>query len=126
MKWHALGLTGKIVIGTAILGAALIAPELALLLQFGGIETAFAYSLLWVAPLLAKTRVVSRQVSSVIAHLSTVAGALWHSLPYRAISRPDVFSAQSLCCLVAWGLTGSVSLALLCYMPGLLVVQNLM
>lgn len=126
MKWQVLSLTQKIMFGAAIILIALIAPEVTLLLQIGGIETTFMFVLLWLTPLLAKVRVILNCAKFWSEHLSTVINALWRSLPYRALSRPEVFGTQSLCCFVAWGLTGSLGWAVLCYVPGLLIIQSLL
>ena len=42
-NWEDLSLFQKLIIGVAIIAVAVIAPEIAMLLQFGGIEVAFAF-----------------------------------------------------------------------------------
>ena len=42
-NWEDLSIIQKLIIGVAIIAVAVIAPEIAMLLQFGGIEVAFAF-----------------------------------------------------------------------------------
>ncbi|MCE9678913.1 hypothetical protein LZP69_06900 [Shewanella sp. AS1] len=51
-NWEDLSLFQKLTIGIAIIAIAVLAPEIAMLLQFGGIEVAFAFLLFTLKPVL--------------------------------------------------------------------------
>ena len=51
-NWEDLSIIQKLIIGVAIIAVAVIAPEIAMLLQFGGIEVAFAFLVFSLKPVL--------------------------------------------------------------------------
>lgn len=120
MKWQALSLIQKIMFGACYYTSGANSTRGYSAASDWSIETAFTFVLLWLTPMLAKVRVILSCAPPWSEHLCTVINALWRGLPCRTLSRPDVFGAQSLCCFVVWGLTGSLGLAVLCYVPGLL------
>ena len=112
-NWEDLSLLQKLGVGLGILAIGILAPEIAMLVQFGGIEVAFAFLLFFFKPALVW-----------LDHYYRIAqGALTLAiitLKHSASARPAVFGCQAVFCVAALMLTGSVVFASGFFMPGLL------
>ena len=112
-NWEDLSLFQKLIIGVVIIAIALLAPEIALLLQFGGIEVAFAFLLFSLKPVL----VLIQNYYSKIENVVSLAIVSWR---YSASARPNVFAIQASFYVVAFAITGSTLFAASFFMPALL------
>ena len=115
-NWEGLTFVQKALVGICIVAVAAFAPEIALLLQFGGIEVAFAFLLVAFQPFsawLQRTYVQLRNIMSIAAI----------SIRQSNSTKPSVFALQaSFCCLaLALALTGSGVFAFSFFMPGMLL-----
>ena len=103
--WNDLSLVQKMGVGVAILLAAVVMPEIAMLIQFGGMEIAFGLILVSLTPAINGLKLQYRKARN----------ALWlaaFSLQQSASAKPPVFAA--LC------FTGSLMFALSFFMPAML------
>ena len=112
-NWEDLSLFQKLIIGVIIIDVAMLAPEIALLLQFGGIEVAFAFLLFSLKPILA----LAQNYYSKIENVVSLAIFSWR---YSASARPSVFALQASFCVVALAISGSTLFAASFFMPALL------
>lgn len=113
-NWEDLTFIQKALIGISILAIAAFAPEIALLLQFGGIEVVFAFLFLAFQPLIAWLRRFHTQIKD-ITNLAII------SLRHSKSARPRVFAVQATFCCLAFALTGSSIFAFSFFMPGMLL-----
>lgn len=113
-NWQDLTFIQKAVIATSIVVIAAFAPEIALLLQFGGIEVAFVFMLVAFQPILARLQCFYVQCKRV---LSIAIIALRHS----DSAKPCVFALQACFCCLALALTGSGMFAFSFFMPSMLL-----
>lgn len=112
-NWEDLSLLQKLIIGIAILVVAVIAPEIAMLLQFGGIEVAFAFILFSLKP-------IFHVIRNCYSKIESVAALVVVSWRHSASARPGVFALQASFCLLALATSGSTLFAISFFMPGLL------
>jgi hypothetical protein len=113
-NWEDLTFVQKALIGICIVAVAAFAPEIALLLQFGGIEVAFAFLLVAFQPFsawLQRTYVQLRNIMSIAAI----------SIRHSNSAKPSVFALQASFCCLALALTGSGVFAFSFFMPGMLL-----
>ena len=112
-NWESLSLIQKVAIGLLITIAAAFAPELMMLVDFGGIELAFSYLLVYFKPLVVwlkhKVKVVSEHIN-----ISKVA------FSNSALFQPKVFTTHAVFCSVAMVLTGSFVLSTAFFLPALM------
>ncbi|MEL7798205.1 hypothetical protein V6D52_08235 [Idiomarina loihiensis] len=92
---------------------ALLAPEFAMLVQFGGIEVAFAFLLLYLKPTLIWLQGKYNKLES---QLFTA----YLSLTQSASTKPSIFITQAAFCCTALALTGSMAFSFSFFMPALL------
>ncbi|MCP1340258.1 hypothetical protein NJR55_11730 [Idiomarina sp. M1R2S28] len=112
-KWEDLTFLQKAVAGVVLMALALLAPEFAMLVQFGGIEVAFAFLLLYLKPTLLW---LQTKYSELEAKLFTA----YLSFTQSASTKPSVFITQATFCCAALALTGSMALSFSFFMPALL------
>ena len=111
--WNDLSLVQKMGVGVAILLAAVVMPEIAMLIQFGGMEIAFGLILVGITPAINGLKLQYRKARS----------ALWLamvSLQQSASAKPSVFAVQAAFCVAALCFTGSLMFALSFFMPAML------
>jgi len=113
-NWEDLTFIQKAVIGICIAAIAAFAPEIALLLQFGGIEVAFAFLLVAFQPLSAWLQRFYVQYKNII-NLALI------SIRHSNSAKPSVFALQASFCCLALALTGSGIFAFSFFMPGMLL-----
>lgn len=113
-NWEDLTFIQKALIGIGILAIAAFAPEIALLLQFGGIEVAFAFLLLAFQPLIIWFHRAFAQIKN-ITNLAII------SIRHSQSASPRVFVLQATFCCLAFALTGSGVFAFSFFMPGMLL-----
>lgn len=113
-NWEDLSIIQKLIIGVAIIAVAVIAPEIAMLLQFGGIEVAFAFLVFSLKPVL-------HFVQNSYSKLENIAALVVISWRHSASARPAVFALQASFCFLALAFTGSSFFAVSFFMPGLLL-----
>lgn len=113
-SWNELTNLQRAVIGVSLVVAAALLPEIAFLVQLGGIDVAFALVFASIAPFLSW---VSSKYQYVKACLSTSCIALKHS----ACAKPSVFFLQASFCAVALLFTSSGFWAFYFFMPGMLL-----
>jgi hypothetical protein len=113
-KWEDLSLLQKLLFWFAIVVVAVIAPELALLVHFGGIELAFAFLVVYFKPLL--TWLVAKYAK--LQDFTAISGA---SIRGSASMSPKVFFTQGSFCMLAIVVTGSVTFSLCFFIPALLL-----
>ncbi|WP_218352262.1 hypothetical protein [Alteromonas lipotrueiana] len=113
-KWEDLTFIQKAVISISIVVAAAFAPEIALLVQFGGIEVAFAFLLVAFQPILAWLQRFYVQFKNIIS-LAII------SIRYSNSAKPGVFALQASFCCLALALTGSGIFAFSFFVPGMLL-----
>ena len=113
-NWEELSFTNKLIVGLLIIIAASFAPELMLLVDFGGIELAFTFLLLYCKPLITW---LTAKYSVMTYHANIARVAFINSTFFQ----PRIFVAQAVfCCLVVL-ITGSVIFSTGFLLPGLLV-----
>ena len=111
--WSDLSLVQKMGVGVAILLAAVVLPEIAILIQFGGMEIAFGLILVGLTPAINGLKLQYRKARN----------ALWlaaFSLQQSASAKPPVFAVQATFCVAALCFTGSLMFALSFFMPAML------
>ncbi len=113
-NWEDLTFIQKVTIGISILVVAAFAPEIAILIQFGGIDVAFAFLLIAFQPILAWLQRFHVQFKNIISLALT-------SIRYSNSAKPNVFALQASFCFIAFVLTGSGVFAFSFFMPGMLL-----
>ena len=111
--WSDLSLVQKVGVGVAILLSAIALPEIAILIQFGGMEIAFGLILVGLTPAINGLKLQYKKARS----------ALWLaalSLQQSAFAKPPVFAVQATFCVAALCFTGSLMFALSFFMPAML------
>jgi hypothetical protein len=113
-NWKDLSLIKKVAIGLLIAVSAFAAPEMMMLLDFGGMELAFSFLLVYCKPFIVwlqpKINWIFAQIS--IAKVGFLSSALF---------QPRVFATQAVFCSIAMILTGSLVLSVSFLLPALLV-----
>lgn len=112
-NWEDLTLMQKLIIGAGILMLGMFAPEIALLVHFGGIEVAFAFLLFYFNPIL---NWLAARVEDVNEILTTA----FVSYASSASARPKIYATQAVFCCLAFALTGSLAMSVGFLMPGML------
>ncbi len=112
-NWKDLSLIQKVVIGLLIAVSAFAAPEMMMLLDFGGMELAFGFLLVYCKPFIVWAQPKINWVSSQIN--ITKVGFL-----NSALLQPKVFTTHAVFCSVAMILTGSLVLSVGLFLPALL------
>ncbi|MEG3768884.1 hypothetical protein [Alteromonas sp. 14N.309.X.WAT.G.H12] len=113
-NWEDLTLLQKAIFGVAIVGVALLAPEIAMLVQFGGIEIAFAFLAMYLMPMI-------RHINNAYSKLNESIKIAVISIQNSASAKPKVFAVQAMFCCTAFLFTGSVAFATIFFMPGLVL-----
>lgn len=113
-NWEELSLFQKLIIGFAIIAVAVLAPEIAMLLQFGGIEVAFTFLLFCLKPAL-------DVIQNWYTKFERIAATVVISWRHSASAKPSVFAIQASFCLLAIAMTGSSFFAVSFFMPGLIL-----
>ncbi len=113
-NWENLSFVQKIFVGLTLLAMVGLAPEIALLLQFGGMEVAFAFLLFTLKPIFTWWQ---HSFGTLKKAISLAVILLRHS----ASAKPAVFTLQASFCLLAVALTGSTVFAFSFFMPGLMM-----
>ncbi|MBW8182736.1 hypothetical protein [Shewanella nanhaiensis] len=112
-QWEDLTLLQKILLTTFLIVAAIFVPEIAILLQFGGIEVTFVMLLVWMKPI---WQWLSLKYQMLQVQLALIGFSIRHS----ASVKPRIFLTQASFCCIAFFLTGSVTFAFSFFMPGML------
>ena len=112
-NWESLSLIQKVAIGLLITIAAAFAPELMMLVDFGGIELAFSYLLVYFKPIIVWLQETLKWASS---HIGIAKVAISNS----ALFQPKVFTTHAVFCTVAMVLTGSFVLSTAFFLPALM------
>jgi Na+/pantothenate symporter len=112
-NWENLSLIQKVVIGLLITIAAAFAPELMMLVDFGGIELAFSFLLVYCKPLIVW---LQPKVNWVSSQINIAKAAFLNS----ALCQPKVFTTHAVFCSVAMVLTGSFVLSIALFLPALM------
>ena len=113
-SWNELTNSQRVVIGIAMVVAAAFLPEIAFLVQLGGMEVAFALVFASLAPLLSW---LSTKYQTIKECLKTSVVAFRHS----ASAKPSVFFVQASFCAAALLFTSSGLLAFYFFMPSMLL-----
>ncbi|MBT0587181.1 hypothetical protein [Alteromonas oceanisediminis] len=108
MKWNDLRGYQKAAFWNAIVFATLFAPEITLLLHFGGIEVVFAFIAYYFSPLFSQIQVFLTKIQIAAASYQNSASA-----------KPKVFFVQAAFCSLAFVTTGSIAFAGVFFMPSL-------
>lgn len=111
--WKKLNLFWKFVFGVALILAAFIAPEVMFVLDFAGIEIAFAFLVLYFKPLLQWFKVAYQELNSSFK-------LAYSALLTSAFLKPKVFSLQTSFCLVCFVVTGSFLFSTFFLLPAFL------
>ncbi len=112
--WEYLTFIQKAVVGTTILCIAVFAPEIALLVQFGGIEVAFAFLALYLAPILGHINNHYKKVK----HAASLALISYQT---SASAKPKVFFVQAAFCCIGFAVTGSLAFSVFFFMPSIVL-----
>ncbi len=113
-SWNELTNLQRAVIGIVMVAAAAFLPEIAFLVQLGGMEVAFALVFASLAPLISW---FSTKYQAIKECLKTSVVAFRHS----ASAKPSVFFVQASFCAVALLFTSSGLLAFYFFMPSMLL-----
>ncbi|WP_414829651.1 hypothetical protein [Alteromonas sp. H39] len=113
MKWSDLSWQQKTVVWIVIAIAGCFAPEIAMLVHFGGIEAAFAFLFVFFTPAAVWLKHHYQKARDSIT-LAVV------SLQTSASAKPKTFAVQASFCCLAFALTGSAAFAMSFFMPGIL------
>ena len=113
-SWNELTNLQRAVIGIAMIVAAAVLPEIAFLVQLGGMEVAFALVFASLAPIISW---FSTKYQAIKECLQTSVVAFRHS----ASAKPSVFFVQASFCAVALLFTRSGFLAFYFFMPSMLL-----
>lgn len=117
--WNDLSLLQRVVVGVAILLTAIVLPEIAFLVQFGGMDIAFGLILVGLTPAINGLKLLYKKVRN----------APWFAvllLQQSASAKPPVFAVQAAFCVVALGFTGSLMFGLSFFVPAMLFNAALM
>ena len=112
--WEDLTFVQKAIVGTSILCVAVLAPEIALLVQFGGIEVAFAFLALYLAPAL-------RQINLSYKKVKYIVSLVLISYQTSASAKPKVFFVQAAFCCIGFAVTGSLAFSVFFFMPSIVL-----
>ena len=113
-NWRVLSLIQKVILGLLILVAAAIAPEIVLLLDFGGIELALSFLLLYYKPLYLWLQSKFHWVYSQIKLFCII-------FFNCGLFQPKIFTTHAVFCLVAMFVTGSLAFSVGLFLPAMLV-----
>lgn len=113
MKWNELTWQQKTVVWVLIAIAGCFAPEIALLVHFGGMEAAFAFLFVFFTPALLWLKHHYQKLRDSLA----LAVVSWQT---SASAKPRTFLVQASFCCIAFAMTGSGVFALSFFMPGML------
>jgi hypothetical protein len=113
-NWKVLSLLQKVVLGLLIIVTAAVAPEMVLLLDFGGIELAFSFLLLYYKPLYIW---LQSKFHWAYSQIKLVCVVFFNS----GLFQPKVFTTHAAFCLVAMLVTGSLVLSVGLFLPAMLV-----
>lgn len=113
LKWEDLTTYQKAAFWIAIGIIGWLAPEIALLLHFGGIEVVFAFLACYCTPII-------RQLQAYYGELKHVLALAYVTLQTSALATPRVFWVQAAFCLTAISLTGSIAFSASFFMPGMM------
>ncbi|WP_115718932.1 hypothetical protein [Gallaecimonas mangrovi] len=113
-SWNELTNFQRAIIGISLVIGAAILPEIAFLLNLGGMEVAFALIFASLTPFIASA-------SGKLASIKN-AGILAYAAYQRSVSaKPSVFALQASFCAIAFVLTGSGIMAITFFMPGMVL-----
>lgn len=112
-NWKELSLIQKLIIGLFIIVLAALAPELALLMDLGGIELAFTFMLMYLKPLFLWLKVKYEAIRELgnIAYIAFINSASF---------KPKVYLTQASFCCIAMVFTGSLVFSMSFLLPGFL------
>ncbi|WP_448564109.1 hypothetical protein [Thalassotalea ganghwensis] len=112
--WSKLGVIQKCFFIAAMAVIIPFAPELMLIVDFGGIELAFGFLLLYYQPILLRICAIKTKIGKFITHC--IAG-----VKASALTRPRIYLVHSAFTCGAFIITGSLAFSLVFLMPTLLV-----
>lgn len=118
-NWKELGIIQKVILGLFIAVSAFLAPEVMLLLDFGGMELAFGFLLVYCKPLIIW---LQPKINWVTSQVNIIKIGFLNS----ALCQPKVFTTHAAFCSVAMVLTGSFVLSVGFLLPALLANSMLM
>ncbi len=104
-NWQELNVWQKIVIGSLVMLAAIISPELMLFIDIGGIELAFSFLLLYYKTLIAWFEL---QITKCKTFLATFHTTLMNSV----LGRPQFLTFHAAYCVLVFFVTGSLLFSL--------------
>jgi hypothetical protein len=113
-SWNSLSLSKKIIIGTSIIAAAVVAPELMILVDVGGVDLALTFLLFYFKPAIEWFGYKKQQLIDEVVNVKTI-------VCNSALIKPKVFTFNTLYCSVFLLMSGSLIFSLCFYLPALLV-----
>ncbi len=113
MKWNDLTWQQKTVVWMVVGVVGCFAPEIAMLVHFGGIEAAFAFLFVFFTPTALWLRHHYQKLRDAVS-LAVI------SLQTSASAKPKTFLVQASFCCLAFAFTGSALFAMSFFMPGML------
>ena len=113
-SWNELTNLQRAVIGISLVIGAAILPEIAFLVNLGGMEVAFALIFASFTPFIA-------WASSKLASIKRAAVLAYVAYQQSASAKPPVFALQASFCAIAFVLTGSGVLAITFFMPSMVL-----
>ena len=114
MNWKELSLIKKILIGSAILAAAMIAPELMLIIDIGGIDLAFGALFLYYKPVFTWIKDKKQMVNEELKIAKNI-------IITSALSRPRIFTLNTAFCSAVILTTGSLLFSFSFLLPALFI-----
>lgn len=112
-NWEDLTFLQKAIVGIVLMVLALLAPEFAMLVQFGGIEVAFAFLLLYLKPTFLWLQMKYNKVENKLF-------TAYLFFTQSASTKPSVYITQATFCCAALVLTGSLAFSFSFFMPALI------
>ncbi|WP_032095402.1 MULTISPECIES: hypothetical protein [unclassified Alteromonas] len=113
-SWNELTNLQRAIIGISMVVAAALLPEIAFLVQLGGVEVAFALVFASLAPLISWVAIKYKAIKECL-QTSVIAFKL------SASAKPSVFFVQASFCAIALLFTSSGLWAFYFFMPGMLL-----
>lgn len=112
--WRNLSLFKKFIFGMLAIIGVLLLPELIFFMHVGGIELIFGFMVMYIQSMRTWLEIKRQSFKRII-------NTIYASLLSTTAFKPRTFYLQSTFCVIAFVVTGSISLSMVFFMPGMLL-----
>ncbi len=113
-KWQDLGIISRILLGILFLAAAMIMPELMLIIDVGGLEMVFGFFVLYIKAIVTWFNYKLDQIKSV---LNVVTDIVMNS----SVANPKTLSVHAVYCVLVFLGSGSLLFSMSFFFQGILI-----